>query len=168
MLSNPIPIVTLTLAALVSGCGHRLLDRWSGEPILAYRVAAPADSLWIRIAERARALDLVVAGIHPGDRIVQFDWVTTPGDGRLYLRCGGEGVVGSASLRPRVRVRDTGDGSEVVISTEVRATAASGCRSNGHFEEWLLGRFAPAIADARPAEGPTSTGRGDGPADRRD
>lgn len=140
--------LVLVPAALLSGCGVRVFERWSGTPVLTREIPAPPETLWERLSRRASALDLVVAEIRQEERLIQFDWITAPGDGRLYLHCAPAGVVGSASIRPRVLVRRRQAGSLVVIASEVRATTGMRCVSNGQFEDWLLRRLEPAIAEA--------------------
>lgn len=144
--SRPSHVLALLLA--IAGCGIHMIDRWGGRPVVRRHVDAPADSLWARIQDTAPRLGLVVTAIHPEKRIVEFDWVTAPGDGRLYLRCSGADVVGSASFQPRIHVVREGEGSAVVIGTRVRATIPAPCESTGQFESWLLDRLEPAIAAA--------------------
>ncbi|HEY8470686.1 MAG TPA: hypothetical protein VIL18_13630 [Longimicrobiales bacterium] len=109
---------------------------------------ASADALWERVAAEVDELGLVIEEVRAADRLVQLAWLTRPGDGRQYLTCGTPGIVGSASLRSRIEVVEGPAGSEIVISTEARATAARSCQSNGRFEQWLLERLQPAIAAA--------------------
>lgn len=136
--------------AAVAACGVRALERGPGEVILVHRVAAPPDSVWSRLERRAAEAGLVVARRSVDERVLEFDWITAPGDGRLYLRCKDAGPVGSASLRTRVEVAPAAGGSTIVIGSRVRATAATGCASNGHFEEWMLDRLAPGSPHTPP------------------
>ncbi len=89
-----------------------------------------------------------MARIRPEDRVIEFDWVTAPGDGRLYLRCRTPGPIGSASLKPRVSVVPEPGGSALIIGSQVRATTPSTCESTGQLEGWLMDRLEPAIAAA--------------------
>ncbi|HEX6940061.1 MAG TPA: hypothetical protein VF158_11670 [Longimicrobiales bacterium] len=140
--------LALGSAILLGACGVRMFDRWDGRPVIRRHVAAPADALWARLRERMPSLGLVVVEIRPEDRLVEFDWVTAPGDGRLYLRCREPGPIGSASLKPRIAVVPDAGGSTLVIGSRVRATRPVACESTGQFEEWLLGRLEPAIVAA--------------------
>lgn len=162
---TPCPARTLALSvalgATIAGCAMRAIDRWDGRPVVRHHVAAPADSVWTRIQDTTPGLGLVVAEIHPERRIIEFDWVTAPGDGRLYLRCDAAGAIGSASLKTRIQVLGAGQGSVVIIGTQVRATVPASCESTGQFESWLLDRLEPALAaapgdarDATPAATP--------------
>ncbi|HEX7051044.1 MAG TPA: hypothetical protein VF188_12625 [Longimicrobiales bacterium] len=145
-----LPSITGALVATVlcAACGAHLFDHWRGRPVLTRATAVPADRLWDRLARRAGALDLVLTAVQPDRRLIEFDWITAPGDGRIYLRCTPAGPIGSASLRPRVMVRPSPTGSVVIIATEVRATTSATCESTGQFEDWLFGRLEPAIAEA--------------------
>lgn len=159
--SRPSQVLAFVLA--IAGCGVHVIDRWGGRPVVRRHVDAPVDSLWARIQDTAPRLGLVVTAIHPEKRIVEFDWVTAPGDGRLYLRCRGADVVGSASFQPRVHVVREGEGSAVIIGTLVRATIPASCESTGQFESWLLDRLEPAIAAAAGDEPEPGGGPAPGP-----
>ncbi|MBI4408846.1 MAG: hypothetical protein HY561_04000 [Gemmatimonadetes bacterium] len=134
----------------LTGCGLHFFDRFDGRPVRARQIAAPPASVWAELAQGARSLDLLISEISPEDRVLQLDWVTAPGDGRLYLRCQ-DSRVGSASLRSRLHVRESGAGSSIVVASEVRATASGSCESTGRFEEWLLGQLDPAMAQVAAA-----------------
>lgn len=131
-----------------AACGVRVFDRWRGEPVVAREIAAPVPILWRHISGRAGELDLVLAKIRSEEFVLEFDWVTVPGDGRLYLRCAEAGTIGNASIRPRIQLRPSATGSALVIETKVRATTTEACTSTGHFERWLLNRLEPAIQQA--------------------
>lgn len=149
---------TLALAFAVGACGVRSVGSRDGRPVLRRHVDAPADTLWTRIHESTSRLGLVVTAVHPDQRIIELDWVTAPGDGRLYLRCRERGAIGSASLKHRIRVVEEGEGSALVIDTRIRTTIPAACESTGHFESWLLGRLGPAITAAvEAASDPTRT-----------
>lgn len=149
----------LGVALAAGGCGYRIFDRWNGRPVLSRQVPIATDTLWTRLADRVRTLNLVIAEIRPDDHLIQFDWVTPPGDGRLYVRCEPAGPVGSAFIRPRLRIRRDGGGSVIVISSEARATTPTTCVSTGQFERWLFSRLEPAIAGELPPPTPGSTSR---------
>ena len=158
----PARALALALGPAIAGCAVHAIDRWDGRPVVRHHVAAPADSVWSRIQDTTSGLGLVVAEVHPERRIIEFDWVTAPGAGRLYLRCDAAGAIGSASLKARIQVVGVGQGSVVIIGTRVRATVPVPCESTGQFESWLLDRLEPAITtwpgDARdetPAATPT-------------
>lgn|SRR5690606_18705015 len=152
-------VVLLALATTgVGGCGARLFERWDGRPVVTRQVPVPADRLWRPLVERAAALGLVIAEVRPEDRMIRFDWITAPGDGRLYLRCRAAGPIGSASLRPRLSVRPSRGGSVVVIESEVRATTTRACASTGQLEGWLLRQFEPVIAALAPDPPPVEPG----------
>lgn len=127
------------------GCGVRLMDGWAGRTVIRQHVPVPVDALWSGLVHRAGEIGLVIAKIRPDHHTIEFDWVTVPGDGRLYLRCRESGPVGSASLKPRIVIEATGGGSSLVIESQVRATTSATCESTGRFEDWLLKRFEPAI-----------------------
>jgi hypothetical protein len=148
----------VTAIAGAAACSARAFDGWAGTPVArSAAVPASADALWERVTAELDALGLLIEEVRPEDRLVQLAWLTRPGDGRQYLSCGTPGIVGSASLRPRIEVVQGPAGSEIVISTEARATAAESCQSNGRFEQWLLERLEPAIAAAAAeAEGRTA------------
>lgn len=148
MVTHAVRIAVLAYTVALGGCGVRIFDGWDGRPVLRRHVAAPPDALWARLSRRAMEIGLIVAEIRPDDRVIEFDWITAPGDGRLYLRCRGGGPIGSASLRPRVSVVSAPNGSALVIGTQVRATMPAACESTGQLEGWLLGRLEPAIAAA--------------------
>lgn len=141
-------LIASSWIGLTGGCGVRLFDGWAGHPVLRRNVAADREVVWTLLHRMATDIDLVVAEIRPDDHIIEFDWITAPGDGRLYLRCRDGGNVGSASLKPRISIEATKQGSAIVIGSQVRATTNSSCESTGQFERWLLRRFEPAIAAA--------------------
>lgn len=151
----------LSLAAVaflgLHACGLQFFDRWDGAPVLVQHFPQPADVVWERLTRELDHLDLLVSEIRARERLIQFGWVTAPGDGRLYVRCVGSDPVGSASLRARLVVRPEGSGSVLVISSEARSTVNDSCRSTGRFEDWMLDTFAPAIAQAGRPPAPDST-----------
>lgn len=149
--------LTLVSAAILIpvGCASRLPES-GGRLIVVKGLAEPPESVWDRLADGARDLGLILTELRPEEGVLQFDWITAPGDARFYLRCNAEGSVGSAFLRPRIRVHATEGGSRIVVSAEVRATTTSACESTGHFENWLLGRLAApgAVTGTTAADSP--------------
>ncbi|HEX7118742.1 MAG TPA: hypothetical protein VF212_08145 [Longimicrobiales bacterium] len=157
--TRAVRILAVGSAVALAGCGVRMLDRWEGRPVIRRHVPAPPDALWARLRARAEELGLVVVEVRPEDGIIELDWMTAPGDGRLYLRCRPAGPIGSASLKPRIAIFPAETGSTLVIGSRVRATTPAACESNGQFEGWLLDRLEPAIVAAvetsrAPAPGP--------------
>lgn len=158
-------LVVATVVVVGGACGVQFFERWAGEPAVQRGVPAATDTLWAHMEEHARELGLVVENVRPEQRIIQFGWTTAPGDGRMYLACDGNGAVGSASFRPRIELRPTSGGTEVIVSSETRVTRRAACRSTGRFEDWLLERFSPAITSAvaasdRPSSDAAFTGPG--------
>lgn len=141
--------VLLLLASSVAGadCGLKFFERWAGEDVVERRVSAPPGTLWTHVAQRVDELDLLVEEVRPEERTVQLGWITPPGDGRVYLDCGG-GTVGSASLRARIRVEGGSGGSVIVVGSETRSTAGAPCASTGRFEAEVLDRLEPAMLAA--------------------
>lgn len=131
----------VVLAVLVTACGGRLLNGPDTRIIIERGMDESTRTVWNRLSERARELGLILTEVRPDEGIIQFDWITAPGDARLYLQCDVYGSVGSAFLRPRIRIYAAEDGSRVVVTSEVRATTTETCQSNGRFETWLLGRL---------------------------
>lgn len=134
-------IVLAVVLGVATGCGARSSSMHSERVILVRRHASPADTVWRRFNARAADLGLTLSELHPREGILQFDWITAPGDARLYLRCPNVGAPGSASLRMRIRIVPDKDGSRVILSSLVRATTSNACESTGRFERWLLGRL---------------------------
>ena len=134
-------IATAALAGSTSGCSLRMLDRWDADVVHAADVSGPPDVAWQQLHESARGSGLLLSALRPQEGVIEFAWMTAAGDGAAYLDCAGAGAVGSATLRPRLTLVPTARGSRVEVSTLVHATAASGCRSNGAFESWLLQRL---------------------------
>lgn len=141
-------VLTAFAAALIAGCGIHFLGDWDGRPTARRTVAAPPPDVWQHVSSRIDELGLTVEEIRPTERIIQLGWMTMPGDGRAYLECSGSGVVGSASIRPRIHIREDGNGSIIVLGTQTRATGATTCASTGEFESWLLERMEPAVLAA--------------------
>lgn len=135
----------LALVGASSGCSLPLVGRWYAKPAVVQPVPADPDSVWQQVAAAVDQLGWTAAAVHPSDRFVTLTWVTTPGDGRAYLRCAGSGTVGSASLQPRIRVRPAAQGSVVEISAIARATVGSDCVSTGLYERWLYDQLVSSI-----------------------
>lgn len=153
-------MAVLGLLAGWAGCGRlQVFDRFTGPAVLQREVAAPPDLVWERLTVRVDRMGLIVESVRPGTRSIQFGWITAPGDGRLYLQCESGSPVGSASLRPRVRVTRIGSGSAVEVSTETRPTGRAYCESTGRFEDWLLERMEPALDAAVAAAAEQQEGR---------
>lgn len=144
MLGPMLSCTAVAAALAATACSGHLLDRWDEPTVLVQEIRSPPDEVWARVRERVGELDLLVTHFH--EDAIQFGWVTPPGDGRAYLRCRQGQRVGSASLLPRIMVRPTTSGSQIEVSSRVRATAASRCTSTGRFEAGLLQRLEPAIA----------------------
>lgn len=139
---------SIALIALVLGsttaCGASSSSRSTARLFIEGASSELSLLVWDQLSDRARELGLVLTELHPEKGLLKFDWITAPGDARLYLRCDVRGSVGSASLRPTLRVESLDDGVRIVISSEVRATTPALCESNGRFERWLLGQLHPA------------------------
>lgn len=150
-IGGPGRTAAIALTFLTLGCGLHFFDRWDGGAEQRRDVPAPPDEVWQRLAGGLDVLDLIVEEVRPEDRVIQFSWMTAPGDGREYIVCDGTERVGSASLRPRILLEPRDGGTSVVVSSEARGTTARSCESTGRFEQSILARLEPVIAGADPA-----------------
>jgi hypothetical protein len=137
----------LLAAVALSGCAPALLRPSEGPRVLLQSIDAPAEEVWKRLAEAVRLMGLTIVDLRPGERVLQLGWLTPPGDGSSYVRCGTAARVGSATLQPTIVVRESAGGSKVVVFSRARATAAGACDSNGAFEARLLEQLQQQPAD---------------------
>jgi hypothetical protein len=131
----------------VAGCAPAMLRPSEGPRVLLHSIDAPAEEVWTRLADSVRRMGLTIVDLRPGERTLQLGWLTPPGDGASYVRCGTAARVGSATLQPTIVVRETGQGSMVAVFTRARATAAAACGSNGAYEARLLEELQQLPAD---------------------